>query len=163
MAPRGRHKFAGTREGGGSTANGGAVDESQDFCAFVGIVNRQALPIAALPQIGEKAGAILMEMQKSLTLPIEDPGPPFDEGRSGPEAFQQIAQSIECACASVLHCPVSPTGKSLVLRGRPRMIKILDELATGFYPLPAPAGGAEHDGGLATNIRSPEKPCAFAG
>jgi hypothetical protein len=27
LAPRARHKFAGTREGGGSTANGRAVDK----------------------------------------------------------------------------------------------------------------------------------------
>ena len=94
----------------------GSVDESQQVCAVVGAVHGQPQPITAVPQIGEKAGAILVKMQKSLALDIEYPGPPLDESSPGPQALQQIAESVQCTCASVFHRPVprSISGLDLV-------------------------------------------------
>ena len=66
----------------GSRGSEGAVDESQKHCAFVWAVDRQTLPIIAVPQIGKEAGAILVEMQERLAFPIEYPWPLLDD-RSG--------------------------------------------------------------------------------
>ena len=60
----------------------GPVDGGEKLGAFVGAVHREALPVAAQPQIGEQAGGILMEMQKCLAADVENSRPPLDE--SGP-------------------------------------------------------------------------------
>jgi hypothetical protein len=70
---------------------------------LVGAVHREALPVAAEPQIGEKAAGVLMEMQECLAADIEYPRPPLDESGPGPQAIQQIAQSLERGGASVFH------------------------------------------------------------
>jgi len=90
-------------EDGGSTAAGGAVDESEDLGAFTGTVGRQPMPVAAIPHIGEEAGAVLMKMQEGPALEIKDPGPPLDEQHSHAKAFEQIRQRLERDCTSVLH------------------------------------------------------------
>jgi hypothetical protein len=70
-----------------------------------GIIYRQPLPLAALPQIGEEAGAILVKMQKSPASDVEYPRPFLDKGAPRPEALQQLAQRIESARTGVLHPP----------------------------------------------------------
>jgi hypothetical protein len=40
-----------------------------------GLFHREALPVAAEPQIGEQAGGVLMEMQKCLAADVEYPRP----------------------------------------------------------------------------------------
>lgn len=92
-----------SRAGAGSKASDGPVDESQKLRAFRRTVDRQALPIAPIPQIGEEAGAILMEMQKRFASPIEYSRPLLDEARPSSEAHEQIAQAFERASASVFH------------------------------------------------------------
>jgi hypothetical protein len=81
----------------------GPVDDGEKLGAFVGAVHREAPPVAAEPQVGEEAGGILMEMQKCLTADIEYPRPPFDESGPASQALQQIAETVERACASVFH------------------------------------------------------------
>ena len=68
-----------------------------------GRVYREALPVAAEPQIGEKSGGVLMEMQKCLAADIEYPRPPLDKSGPASQALQQIAQSLERGGASVFH------------------------------------------------------------
>ncbi len=46
--------------------------------SFVEAVHREALPVAAEPQIGEETGMVLVEMQKCLAAHIEYPRPPLD-------------------------------------------------------------------------------------
>ena len=48
------------------------------------------MPVAAIPHIGEEAGAVLMKMQERLALQVEDPRPLLDEGGSGAEHLKQI-------------------------------------------------------------------------
>jgi hypothetical protein len=93
----------------------GSVDESQQLCAVVGAVYGHPAPITALPQICEEAGAIFVKTQKSLALDIEYPGTPLDESSPGPQALQQIAESVQCTCASVFHCPMPRSISSLDL------------------------------------------------
>jgi hypothetical protein len=73
---------------------------------IVGIIYRQPLPLAALPQVGEEAGAILVKMQKSLASDVEYSRPLLDESAPRPEAVQQVPQPVENARTSVLHPPL---------------------------------------------------------
>jgi hypothetical protein len=68
--------------------------DSQEMCAFVGGVHGKAPPVAAIPQIGEETGAILMKMQKSPASDIKYSRPPLYELSARPEAGQQIAQRV---------------------------------------------------------------------
>jgi hypothetical protein len=79
----------------------GPVDDGEKLGAFARAVHREALPVAAEPQIGKETGGILMEMQKCLAAYIEYPRPPLDESGPAPQALQQIAQSLERGGASV--------------------------------------------------------------
>ena len=71
-----------------------------------GIIYRQPLPLTALPQVGEEAGAILVKMQKSPAVDVEYSQPFLDESIPRLEALQQVAQRVESACTSVLHPPL---------------------------------------------------------
>jgi hypothetical protein len=71
-----------------------------------GIIYRQPLPVAALPQVGEEAAAIFVKMQKSPASDIEYPRPLLDQSIPRPEALQQGAQRIESARPGVLHPPL---------------------------------------------------------
>jgi hypothetical protein len=86
-----------------SSAGSGPVDDGEKLGAFVGAVHREALPIAADTQIGEKTGGVLMKVKKCLAADIKYPRPPLDESGPRSQARQQIAQSRECVCASVFH------------------------------------------------------------
>jgi hypothetical protein len=56
----------------------GSVDYGKKLGAFDGAVHREALPFAGEPQIGEKSGGILVEMQICFALDIEYPRSPLD-------------------------------------------------------------------------------------
>jgi hypothetical protein len=51
----------------------GPVDDGEKLGSLFGAFHREALPVAAEPQIGEQAGGVLMEMQKCLA--VEYPRP----------------------------------------------------------------------------------------
>ena len=61
-----------------SSAEPGPVDDGKELGSFVEAVHREALPVAAEPQIGEETGVVLVEMQKCLAAYIEYPRPPLD-------------------------------------------------------------------------------------
>jgi len=77
------------------------IDDGEKLGSFFGAVHREALPVAAEPQIDEKSGGVLMEMQKCLAADIEYPRPPLDKRGPASQALQQIAQSPKRGCASV--------------------------------------------------------------
>ena len=58
-----------------------------------GIIYRQPLPVAALPQIGEETGTILVKMQKSSAFDVEYPRPFLDEGAPRREACSTSRQA----------------------------------------------------------------------
>ena len=70
-----------------------------------GVIYRQPLPLAALPQIGEEPGAILVKMQKSPASDVEYPRPPLDESGARPHILQQVAQRRKGACTCMFHRP----------------------------------------------------------
>jgi hypothetical protein len=82
---------------------GAPVDSFEQYGAFVGAVHRKPLPIAALPQIGKKTGAVFMKMQKRPALHIEYSRPLLDETGSRPETNQQVTERLESACRRMLH------------------------------------------------------------
>ena len=140
------------RGNGGSTAAGGAVDESEDLGAFAGVVGWQPTPVAAIPHIGEEAGAVLMKMQERLALQVEDPRPLLDERRSGAKHLEQIGQHPECGSASVLHqsFPVRSEGSH-----RTRPVVRLKHSGTGYRKSDKCA--------IVRHVRPSVVPWAFAG
>jgi hypothetical protein len=87
------------------------------------------MPVAAIPHIGEEAGAVLMKLQERLALEIKDTRPPLDEQHSHAKHLEQIGQRPECACSSVLHqsFPVHSEGSD-----RTRSVVRLKHSGTGY-------------------------------
>ena len=88
----------------------GPVDDGEKLGAFARAVHREALPVAAEPQIGKETGGILMEMQKCLAAYIEYPRPPLDESGPGSQALQQIPQSPKRGVPACFIGPDNITG-----------------------------------------------------
>jgi hypothetical protein len=61
------------------------------------------VPIAALPQVGEEPGAILMKMQKCLATDIKYPRSPLDETVSRPKSLQHVGQRVERGRPGMFH------------------------------------------------------------
>ena len=80
-----------------------AIHGNEQRRAFVGIVHREPLPIAAMTQIGKEALGIPVEMQKSPAFDIEDPEPLLDEITAPPEVLDQVADRLEGAHIGVFH------------------------------------------------------------
>jgi hypothetical protein len=80
-----------------------AIDAIEEPRAVLRPVHRQPLPIGALPQIGEKAVAILVKMQERPPLQIENAGPHLAQRRPRAQARHQFAQPVERVGPGVLH------------------------------------------------------------
>src|SRR5215469_14830362 len=80
-----------------------AIHCSKQPRAFVGVVDREALPMVAVPHISKKTGGILVEMQKSAAFGIEDPEPLLEKNAAPPQVFNQIAERREGSRIGVLH------------------------------------------------------------